>query len=243
MNKKAIIMGATSGLGRGVALGLLDAGYTIGVAGRRSDELLKLKALAPDRVFTKVIDVTTDDAPTLLHELISDMGGMDLYFHSSGYGKQNLDLDIEIEKRTVLTNSYGFTQMVDAAFSYFKSSGRSGRIAVISSIAGTKGLGASPSYSATKRFDWIYLEALSQLAHMQKLDIRFTDIRPGFVATDFIAGSSFPMQMETSYAVRHILRSVLRGKRTVIIDWKYRILCFFWRHVPSFIWERMSISG
>ncbi len=243
MNKHAIIMGATSGLGKGVALGLLQEGYTIGVAGRRKEELEKLKALAPEQVFTKVIDVTADDAPSLLLELISEMGGMELYFHSSGYGKQNETLDIEIEKKTVLTNSYGFTQMVDTAFNYFRTEGKSGRIAVISSIAGTKGLGAAPSYSATKRFDWIYIEALAQLAHIQKLDIKFTDIRPGFVATDFIAGSNFPLQMTTDYTVKHILKAVRSGKRKATIDWKYRIICFFWRLLPSFLWERMKITN
>ena len=55
-------MGATSGLGKGVALGLLQEGYTIGIAGRRNEELEKIKALAPDKVFSKVIDVTADDA-------------------------------------------------------------------------------------------------------------------------------------------------------------------------------------
>lgn len=235
-------MGATSGLGKGVALGLLQKGYTIGVAGRRASELEKIKALAPERVFTKTIDVTKPEAPSLLLELIGMVGGMDLYFHSSGYGKQNMALDPEIEKQTVLTNSYGFTQMVDAAFNYFKTSGTSGHIAVISSIAGTKGLGAAPSYSATKRFDWTYIEALAQLAHMQKLDIKFTDIRPGFVATDFIAGSSFPMQMDAEYVVKHIVRAVERGKRKVIIDWKYQIVCFFWRMLPSSIWEKLRIN-
>lgn len=242
--KRAVIMGATSGMGKGVALGLLNQGYTIGIAGRRSEELAKIKVLSPDRVFTKVIDVTAPDAPTLLLELISEMGGMDLYFHSSGYGKQNVALDIEIEKRTVLTNSYGFTQMVDTAYHYFKDNNSSkGHIAVISSIAGTKGLGAAPSYSATKRFDWIYLEALAQLAHMQKLDITFTDIRPGFVATDFISGDTYPLVLQTEPVVEHILKAVKQGKRKVIIDWKYRLLCFFWRHLPSWLWERMNIRS
>lgn len=236
-------MGATSGLGKGVALGLLQEGYIIGIAGRRSKELEKIKALAPDKVFTKVIDVTADDAPTLLMDLISELGGMDVYFHSSGYGKQNEALDAEIEKQTVLTNTYGFTQMIDTAFNYYKMNGKSGRIAVISSVAGTKGLGAAPSYSATKRFDWTYIEALAQLTHMQKLDIKFTDIRPGFVATDFIAGSEFPLQMTTDYAVKHILKAVLTGKRKATIDWKYKIVCFFWRLLPSCVWERMVIKA
>lgn len=240
--KKAIIMGATSGMGRGIALGLLTEGYVIGVCGRRKEALDEIKAIAPDKVFTKVIDVTKEEAPSLLMQLIEEMGGMDLYFHSSGYGKQNLDLALPIECQTVLTNSYGFTQMVVTAFNYFKKEKRSGRIAVISSVAGIKGMGAAPSYSATKRFDWTYIEALAQLAHMQKLDIRFTDIRPGFVDTDFIAGDSYPMTMPTDYVVKHILKAVRKGKRKIIIDWKYRIMCFFWRHIPSFLWERLDIK-
>lgn len=241
--KKAVIMGATSGMGRGIALGLLAEGYTIGVAGRREDALKEIKAMAPDRVFIKVIDVTKEEAPSQLLSLVSDMGGMDLYFHSSGYGKQNMALDLNIECQTVMTNAYGFTQMVVTAFNYFKQEKRKGRIAVISSVAGTKGLGAAPSYSATKRFDWIYLEALAQLAHMQKLDIKFTDIRPGFVATDFIAGDDYPLAMQTDYVVKKILKAVKKGKRSIIIDWKYRIICFFWRHIPSWLWERMRIKN
>lgn len=239
---RAIVMGATSGMGKGVAIGLLNQGYIIGIAGRRGEELDKIKALAPERVFTKIIDVTAGNAPSLLLELIDDMGGLDLYFHSSGYGKLNTQLDVEIEKQTVLTNSYGFTQMVDTVFNYYKEHRQKGRIAVISSIAGTKGLGASPSYAATKRFDWIYVEALAQLAHMQKLDIAFTDIRPGFVATDFLAGDPYPLQMQPDYVVKHILKAVSQGKRKIIIDWRYRILCFFWRHLPSCLWERMNVS-
>lgn len=241
--RKAVIMGATSGMGRGIALGLLAEGYTIGVAGRREDALKEIKAMAPDRVFIKVIDVTREEAPAQLLGLISDMGGMDLYFHSSGYGKQNMSLDLSIECQTVMTNAYGFTQMVVTAFNYFKQEKRKGRIAVISSVAGTKGLGAAPSYSATKRFDWTYLEALAQLAHMQKLDIKFTDIRPGFVATDFIAGDDYPLAMQTDYVVKQILKAVRKGKRSIIIDWKYRIVCFFWRHLPLWLWERLKVKN
>lgn len=241
--KRAIVMGATSGMGRGVALGLLAEGYVVGVAGRRAELLEEIKQVAPDRVVTRVIDVTSSNAPDELLQLIEDVGGIDLYFHSSGFGKQNLKLDADIERRTVLTNAFGFTQMVDTVFNYFKQTGRKGRIAVISSVAGTKGMGAAPSYSATKRFDWTYIDALAQLARMQHLDIRFTDIRPGFVATDFLSGDTYPMLLNTDYVVRRILKAVHNGRRRVIIDWKYRILCFLWRRIPLWLWERMKITN
>ena len=94
--------------------------------------------------------------------------------------------------------------MVTAAFRYFARQGN-GHIAIISSIAGTKGLGAAPAYSATKRFQNTYLDALEQLACMQHLSIRFTDIRPGFVATGLLNdGKHYPMLMNTAYVARKL---------------------------------------
>ena len=83
-----------------------------------------------------------------------------------------------------------------------------GHIAVISSIAGVKGLAPAPSYSATKAFQNAYIQALEQLAYSQRLPIRFTDIRPGFVDTALIAGSGFPMKMKPEVVARHIVRSI-----------------------------------
>lgn len=232
-------MGATSGIGRSVALALLRRGWTIGVAGRRTEALENLKEADPDRVFLRTIDVTRPEAPQLLAELIEEMGGMDLYFHSSGCGHQNTALEPGIEDRTLMTNAFGFTQMVGAAFRYFRDASRPGHIAVISSIAGTRGLGAAPAYSATKRFQWAYVDSLAQLARMEGLDIRFTDIRPGFVRTDLIADKDYPLQMSTGSVAGHIISALEKGRRVTVIDWRYRLLCFFWRLIPRCIWERL----
>ena len=105
---------------------------------------------------------------------------MDLYFHSSGIGWQNNSLDIEKEMKTLETNGLGFTRMVDTAFNWFaaqsstptkkselsvseskkkeKHAYQNFRIACITSIAGTKGLGAATDYSDTKRLQNNYLE-------------------------------------------------------------------------------------
>ena len=115
---------------------------------------------------------------------------------------------------------------------------------MISSIAGTKGLGVAPAYSATKRFQNTYIDALEQLATMQKLDIRFTDIRPGFVATSLLNdGKNYPMLMKTSYAAKLIVKALKRNKRIAVIDWKYSILVFFWKLIPRCIWKRMKVKN
>ena len=69
MNKKIIIIGATSGIGREVALVYIAQGWTVGVAGRREAELESLRAMAPKQVFTQVLDVTKEDAADIEFEL------------------------------------------------------------------------------------------------------------------------------------------------------------------------------
>lgn len=135
--QKAIIIGATSGIGQEVARILVQQGWHIGIAGRREEALHALQATAPDRIVTEQLDVTEETATLHLHNLIKKLGGIDLFFLSSGVGHQNRDLQPDIELNTARTNVEGFTRMVTAAFNYFKEKG-SGHIAVISSIAGTK---------------------------------------------------------------------------------------------------------
>lgn len=247
MNKKpiqhALIVGATSGIGKETALQLLQKGWILGLAGRREENLKELQQLAPERIHIRAIDICQEDATDRLQKLIEEMGGMDLYLHCSGIGHQNYQLAPEIELRTLETNGTGFVRMVTAAFRYFAQQ-KGGHLAVISSIAGTKGLGAAPAYSATKRFQNTYIDALEQLAHIQKLPIRFTDIRPGFVATGLLNdGKHYPMLMHTEKVARHIVRALEKKKRIVVIDWRYRILVALWRLIPPFLWKRLPVRN
>lgn len=143
MNKKpiqrALIVGATSGIGKETALQLLQKGWILGLAGRREENLKELQQLAPERIHIRAIDICQEDATDRLLKLIEEMGGIDLYLHCSGIGHQNYQLTPEIELRTLETNGTGFVRMVTAAFRYFAQQ-KGGHLAVISSIAGTKGL-------------------------------------------------------------------------------------------------------
>ena len=200
MAKRAIIIGASSGIGREVAKLLMKEGWTIGVAARRVDKLQELNAAAIEQ-----IDVTKDDATTRLQALISRLGGMDLFFYASGIGKQNRELQEDIELATVYTNGLGFTRMIGEAYRYFANKG-SGHIAAITSIAGTKGLGPAPSYSATKAMQNVYLQALEQQANARGLNIKFTDIRPGFVDTALLHGDfHYPMLLQPEPVAKEIL--------------------------------------
>lgn len=239
--KKAIVIGASSGIGQEVARLLLHDGWQIGVAARREERLLALREEAPKQIEVATLDVNEDDATVKLRELIGRLGGMDLFFYASGIGKQNPTLEANIELQTVETNCLGFTRMLGEAYRYFAERGE-GQIAVITSIAGTKGLGPAPSYSATKAMQNAYLQALEQQAHGRGLRIDFTDIRPGFVDTDLLRGDyRYPMMMNPLKVARKIVRAVNRRQRVVVIDWRYRILTALWRMLPGFLWRRLPI--
>ncbi len=243
MEKRAIIMGASSGMGYEISRLLLERGYRLGIAARREERLMEIKRLRPAMVETACIDVTSASAPAQLEQLIERVGGIDLYFHVAGIGHQNMQLNERIELDTVNTNAMGFTRMVGAAFRYMAAHG-GGHIAVISSIAGTKGLGAAPSYSATKAMQNTYIDALDQQARMRHLNITFTDVRPGFVKTDLLNdGKKYPMLMPKQLTARKIVRAVLARRRVKVVDWRYAILTALWRLVPRWLWVRLPIKN
>jgi len=228
-------------MGLEVARLFLEQGYRLGVAARREDRLQVLRQEAPDRVVTATIDVTDDDASSRLSDLIEELGGMDIFFYASGIGKQNRALSPEIELDTVNTNAMGFTRMIGEAYRYFARQGV-GHIVAITSIAGTKGLGPAPSYSATKALQNVYLQALEQQACARHLNIRFTDIRPGFVDTDLLKGDfKYPLMLSPQRVARIIVKAVNRRRHVVVVDWKYRILTALWRRVPRAWWRHLKL--
>jgi len=239
---KIVITGASSGLGREVARIFIDEGHKVTVCARRLELLKELEALSPN-VSAEYLDVNSDDCESTLRRILEQGGKTDLYFHTSGIGCHNVELDPELEINVLKTNCLGFARCIDTAFNYFRSNG-GGHIAAISSVAGTMGLGAAPSYSASKAFDNTYLQALAQLSTMTDAKVCITDIRPGFVKTAILDEKrSYPMLMSTEYAAKRIHRAIMRKRRYCVIDWRYALLIWFWRMIPDWLWVRLKIDA
>ena len=135
----------------------------------------------------------------------------------------------------------GFTRMIGEAYRYFAEQGK-GHIAVITSIAGTKGLGPAPSYSATKAMQNVYLQALEQQANARGLKIRFTDIRPGFVNTALLAGDfHYPMLLKPQKVAQEIVYAINHRQHIRVIDWRYRMLTALWRRIPRCVWRIIKL--
>ena len=235
-NKRAIVIGASSGIGKEVAQLLVKEGWIVGVAARRVELLQDIGA-----VETEAIDVTQKEATVKLRNLIERLGGMDLFFYASGIGKQNRELQENIELATMETNAVGFTRMIGEAYRYFAERGE-GHIAAITSIAGTKGLGPAPAYSATKAMQNTYLEALEQLVNAKGLKICFTDIRPGFVDTALLNDDfHYPMMLKPEAVAKDIVKAIHAKKHVRVIDLRYRILTALWQLIPRWIWRRIKL--
>ena len=240
---KIVIAGASSGLGFETAKLFISAGWKVAVCARRVDRLKPLTELNPDNVTAYQLDICNDSSPTVLQQILQEGEKTDVYFHVAGIGSHNRDLDIDKEINTLNTNALGFVKCIDTAYNYFKTVG-GGHIAAISSIAGTKGLSAAPSYSATKRMQWTYLQCLEQLSHSSGAGIKITDIRPGFVKTDLLdKNKDYPLLLKPPYAAKIIYKAIIKKKRVKIIDWKYSVLVFFWKLIPDFVWERLKIDA
>ncbi|MBD5210002.1 MAG: SDR family NAD(P)-dependent oxidoreductase [Bacteroidales bacterium] len=238
-----IVIGASSGLGRLIALNYLQRGYRVGVAARRVERLDHIVAQAPDRVVACRIDVTSADAAASLAGLIDRLGvHPDIFINCAGIGYANPELRPEADLATVETNCVGFTRITDFIFNYYAQSGLPGQIAHISSVAGTRGIGIAASYSASKRFQSEYLTALSQLARQRHLPIAITDLRPGFIDTPLLDSSNrYPMLMTAERASRLIVRAIDRKRHSRVIDRRWAVVTALWRRLPQWLWRRLPL--
>ena len=118
--KKAIIIGASSGIGHQLATILVRKGYKVGITGRRAKELENLKAIDPDNFICSSFDCTKENNSVKLDELASKMGGLDLLVFCSGTGDLNNNLKIEIENNTNQLNVIAFAEIAVWSFNFLK---------------------------------------------------------------------------------------------------------------------------
>ncbi len=236
--KKAIIVGASSGIGLELARIMAGAGYRVGLAGRRLELLETLRKELPGDARVKRLDVTQPDAAARLKELAAELGGADVVVISSGTGFPNLELEWGKEKQTIDVNVYGFTAMATAAFDYFHEKG-AGHLVGISSIAAIRGGGDAPAYNASKAFVSNYLEGLRQNAAKRKLPITVTDIQPGFVDTAMAQGEGLFWVASPVKAVGQIFAAIEKKKRHAYVTRRWRLIAWLLKLMPSWLYCRL----
>ena len=237
--KKAIIIGATSGIGNGLAKILIDNNYKVGITGRRTELLQKLKSENPNLYFERTFDITNSEQTVeKLNELKTELGGLDLLIISSGTGDLNEKLDFEIESRIIETNVNGFTCVANWAFNQFENQ-KFGHLVAISSVGGIRGSRIAPAYNASKSYQINYLEGLRQKSKNLKTGIYITDVRPGFVDTEMAKGDGQFWVASVEKATKQIYRGIENKKEIIYITKRWRIIGEILKRIPRQIYNRM----
>lgn len=241
--KRAIVIGATSGIGWDVAKLLVQRGYRVGVAGRRVEKLEEFRQQVSAQAVMKRIDVSQpEEATALLQELITELGGLDLIVISSGIGIYNPELEWQIEEAMIKVNVSGFVAMAITAFRYFQQQGY-GQIAGLSSIAALRG-GIVPAYGASKAFVSNYLEALRVRARRLKLPIYVTDILPGYIDTPMTRGQQHMFWVASAeLAARYIVDAIEHKKRRAYITPRWTLIAWLLKLLPDWLYERIAAQG
>ncbi len=237
--KKVIIIGATSGIGKALAIRYLKAGYSVGITGRRTHLLEEIKQQYPLQTFTAAFDVTGNENIVHLEKLIEQLQGMDLFIYNSGYGEASKELNWEMDKKTTIINVNGFAETTNYAFNYFVKQGH-GQIAGISSIAAYRGNSWAPAYGASKAYMSNYMEALSIKAYRMKLPIHITDIQPGFVLTDMAKGNKLFWMAPLEKATTQMVVAIEKKKRRMQITKRWAIIAWLFKWLPYSLYKKIG---
>jgi len=230
--KAALIIGATSGIGKELVKYLIADNYKVIATGRRKHLLDELKSTNFENIDVKTHDVTDlDSCEVLFSEVKSEFKKIDLVVYSSGIGEANYKLNWEIEKPILDTNVMAATKIYGLAYAMFHEQGY-GHLVGISSIASIRGNRHSPSYFASKSFQASYLESLWMKGKRSKANIVVTDIQPGFVDTPMALGTTFWMA-SVEKATKQIYSAIKKKKRKVYITKRWGIIALVLKIVPA----------
>lgn len=235
---RAIIVGASSGIGLELARVLAGQGYRLGLAARRVGLLEDLaRSLPGPAAIVRPLDVTHAAAMDALTGLINDLGGLDLAVITAGTGHLNPALDWPPEHETLAVNVTGFAAAATVVFRHFEQAGK-GHLVGISSIAALRGSRIAPAYNASKAFVSNYLEGLRMRARHAGLPIAVTDIQAGLVDTAMAKGEGLFWVAPPAKAAAQIWEAIRRRAPHAYVTRRWRLVAWALRLLPDFLYQR-----
>jgi short-subunit dehydrogenase len=238
-NKKIIIVGATSGIGKELARIYAERGAVLGLTGRRRNLLEEVQSENPGRIHIASFDVRGEQNISILKSLIDEMGGLDLLIYNSGFGDPSKTLDWELDKATYETNVKGFIEIANFAFNFFVDQGH-GHFAATSSIASIRGNSWAPAYSASKAFQSVYLEGLHMKSKKMKANVFVTDIEPGFVDTKMAKGNGQFWVAPVKKAASQIVNAIDKKKSKAYITKRWWLIAQMMKWAPGWLYHKIG---
>jgi NAD(P)-dependent dehydrogenase (short-subunit alcohol dehydrogenase family) len=240
---RAIVVGASSGIGAALARALLSQGWRVAALARRGEELERLRAQgAPGALLARVHDVReTRAVPALFEELVRELGGLELLIYAAGImprvGPEEYDTAKDLDILAV--NTAGAIAWCNPAAEFFQSR-RAGTIVGIGSIAGDRGRKGNPVYGASKAALAHYLEALRN--RLGPCGVHVCTVKPGYVETVMTRELEKPFWMiSADEAARQILSLARRRKNVRYVPWRWLWVSLAVRSIPSFLFQRLNV--
>ena len=236
MNKTVWITGAGKGIGRALALKMASEGWTVAASARTVADLETLVVESEgDRVHTFPLDITDSQANHMVLEQIEEkIGPLCLAVLNAGTHRPMSaeNFDVETVRALVETNLMGTVNGLGALLPIFRTR-RQGHIAVVSSVAGYRGLPTSAAYGATKAALINMCEALKP--ELDRLGVALSLINPGFVETPLTDENAFPMPFLVSpeAAAESIYKGLMTQKFEIVFPWKFAVVMKFLRLLPN----------
>ena len=247
--RRAIVVGASSGMGAALVRRLADEGYRVTALARRTDKLEELtqecqraaEAIGGG-VFAATHDVAqTAEVPALFERLVRELGGLDLFIYAAGImpevGRDEYDTEKDLAQLQV--NVAGCIAWCNEVAKLFQTQ-RRGTIVGISSIAGDRGRKGSPVYCTTKAAMDTYLEALRN--RLSEVGVHVCTVKPGYVETAMTEGlDGLFWVIKPDEAARQILSAARWRNNTRYVPMRWWLVGRVVRSIPSFLFKKLSI--
>lgn len=244
--KRALIVGASSGMGEELARLLAREGCQVALVARRADELARIageiNATGAGKALFYAHDVREYECvPALFQKIALDLGGLDAVFYVAGVQPRIApdEYDFEKDRLTIEVNVLGAVAWLNEAAQRFARAG-AGTIVGISSVAGDRGRRGYPVYCTSKAAMNTYLEALRN--RIGRFGVSVVTVKPGPVDTPMTKGmDKLPMLISPQQAAASILAAAKRGVHTAYIPGKWRLVMWILRSIPSFLFKKLNV--
>ena len=243
--KVVLITGASSGIGRALALELGKRGARLGLTARRGEELLRLVdeiERAGGEAMALPADVRDPEALKGVAERVRERWGrIDVLVANAGMSSTTAGTSLNASEvgDVITVNVLGVVNSVAAVLPGMLERG-AGHLVAISSLSSYRGMPKSAAYSASKAAVSTFFESLR--VDLRKSGIDVTTIHPGFIRTPMTAGrkKKLPFLLEPDDAARRIIRAIERRARTYAFPWQLASLVRVIKHIPDAVYDRLA---
>ena len=247
MTEKKIIWitGASSGIGKALAIKFAEKGWTVAASARRESLLQELNKINQN-IYSFPLDVTEiENCKLVANKIIEKFGGIDICVFGTGMHDPKSEKRFNLNKiREIMeVNYFGTMNSINSIYEYF-SEKKNGQISIISSVAGYRGLPAAGAYCASKAALTSYAESLN--FDMQMKNVKVSLISPGFIKTPMTDQNDFPMPMIKSpeFAANEIFKGLIEKKSFEIHFPKaFTYFLKFLQILPSSIYFKLVSKG